>query len=550
MLRNRVRRPRQWLRITAACCILVIASAACSSSGSSRSSSGSSSGAASGGTLFVNSNFVKIASMDPQTVIFGPESAMFLGAMYSTLVTFDQASQSYAPSLASSWSFNSDATSLSLTLRTGPTFADGKPVTAANVVFTIDRFVNIKGPNSEFLPAGTTATASGQDNVTIKTPQPDPGLLASLSSPFLGILEASAVEAAGGVDNATAATGDKADATFFQSKSAGSGPYVPVSFSSTTKIELVARSDYWGPKPAFSHIIINNVPAQTQFLDVQRDTDEIDMDLTPMQAQSISPGSNAVTQLVPAANTFYLELNMAAATSPTTANTDIQQAIRYGLDYKSLLSIAGAGSAQAPGIVVQGVPGSLPLNEALTQDLAKAEADVAAAKQAGLSDPHFTLSYPSDFTSQGVNWQTLAEAIQASLGQIGINVTLSGSPLPVWLAAWNAGKLDASISQLPLEVPDPSSYIGFLPGGPYAVRANWNTGAAPSVSQLGNQALTEVNATQRSVYYQDLQRMLNTQGPLVSLFYPTFVVAHTSDLADVTYNPVYDGYELAIVRPK
>ena len=60
-----------------------------------------------------------------------------------------------------------------------------------------------------------------------------------------------------------------------------------------------------------------------------------------------------------------------------TSNKQWQNAVRYGLDYKSILSVAGPGAYQTPGIIPSMFLGALPQKEAVKQNLAKAKAALA-----------------------------------------------------------------------------------------------------------------------------------------------------------------------------
>src|SRR6202012_3788296 len=102
----------------------------------------------------------------------------------------------------------------------------------------------------------------------------------------LGIVNSKLVKAHGGSDAKNAAKADTAE-SFLNTTSAGSGPYTLKSYDVTSQVVLQANPSYWGPKPKFSTVIVRNVSAPAQLLDVQRGTNEIALDLSPSQAQSL-----------------------------------------------------------------------------------------------------------------------------------------------------------------------------------------------------------------------------------------------------------------------
>src|SRR5437763_1011554 len=117
-----------------------------------------------------------------------------------------------------------------------------------------------------------------------------------------------------------------------------------------------------------------------------------------------------------------------------TSNNNFKTAVRYALDYPSIVSVAGPGAIQAPGIIPSMFLGSLPQKDKVVRDLTKAKAALAAS---GVGGQSVTLEYPSDLTLNGVPFTTLAQKVQANLQAAGINVTLSGSPK--WLAGCDEG---------------------------------------------------------------------------------------------------------------
>ncbi len=171
--------------------------------------------------------------------------------------------------------------------------------------------------------------------------------------------------------------------------SEGSGPYTLTSFSLTTEVVLTANPHYWGPKPRYSKIIIRNVQASVQKLDVLKGESQIAVDLSPAQAQGMA-GVQIVNGASP--NVFFLFTNENKKISKVTSNPQFQQAIRYGINYPSLVQLAGKGALEAAGIIPSMFLGSLPLADAVQYNLAKAKAALA---KSGLGHPTVTLVYPT-----------------------------------------------------------------------------------------------------------------------------------------------------------
>ena len=95
----------------------------------------------------------------------------------------------------------------------------------------------------------------------------------------------------------------------------------------------------------------------------------------------------------------------------------------------------------------------------------------------GVGDQKVTLIYPSDLTINGVPFTSMAQKIQASLKEVGINVELSGSPTSNFLDDYRSGKAAFGLSLWGPDYPDPADYLVFTPGQLVGLRAGWPKGA-------------------------------------------------------------------------
>ena len=158
----------------------------------------------------VETSFV-LKTVDPARM-FEPTGLMIDHQLYDTLLTYKGSDVSKpVPDLATSFTASPDAKTYTFTLRKGVTFANGDPVTASDVVYSLTRTKNIQG-NPSFLMAGITATAPSASTVVLTSATPNTAIPAIVTNPALGIVDAKAVAADGGTDSAKAATADKAEA--------------------------------------------------------------------------------------------------------------------------------------------------------------------------------------------------------------------------------------------------------------------------------------------------------------------------------------------------
>lgn len=492
---------------------------------------GTSSTPAASKTLVVDKSFdMKTADPGREFEISG---SIVVKAMYDTLLTFKGSNVTKAlPWVASSYDGSSDARTFTFHLRHDVKFSDGTPLTSADVVFSFNRMKNIKG-NPSFLLAGITTSATDPYTVVLTSDAPNTAIPFIVPNPALGIVNSKVVTAHGGTDAANADKADTAE-SFLNQNSQGSGPYILQSFSTTSQVVMTANPKFWGTAPAYSKVVVRNVVAATQSLDVQKGVAQIALDLSPDQASSLGGGLQVQQSASP--NVFFLFTNANPAVSRVTSNKNFWDAVRYGLDYSGLVSLAGKGAIQAAGIIPSLFLGALPQSGGLTRDLTKAKAALAAS---GLSNPTVSLEYPSDITVNGLQFQPGAERLQANLKEVGITVNLSPAPVASSLANYRAGKEQMGYWLWGPDFPDPSDYLVFLPGRLVGLRAGWAAGADPAVEALGKQAETTVNDGTRGTLYQQIQTELDQHGPIIPLFQPGQVIAASSSVHNLTSNPTW-----------
>jgi peptide/nickel transport system substrate-binding protein len=494
-------------------------------------SPGASNKAAATGTLVVDTSFV-VQTIDPQRM-FEPTSQIAVKGMYDTLLTFRGGSTKPLPWVARSWKVSKDAKTITFNLRRDVRFSDGTPLTAADVVFSYRRTINLKGSPS-FLLAGVKVSAPNPYTVVLRSATPNPALLRIVPNPSLGIVNSKVVKANGGTDVVGADKKDKAE-PFLLGRSAGSGPYVLKSYSNKTQIILEANPRFWGPKPKFQTVVLRNMPAATQLLNVQRGENEVALDLSAQQATTLrGKGVRVVTNA--SANLFNIDINTDPKISPVASNKNIQTAIRYALDYASFVKLSGPGTVQAPGMIPTTFLGHLPPSARIKRNLVRARAEVA---KSGITDPKITMTYPSELTINGISFATLAQKTKANLADVGIEVTLVGKPVNAFLETYAAGKHEMSQSYWGPDYPDPNDYLVFTPGGLAANRVNWSAAKDPQLAALAKKAQRTVSDAQRAALFRQIGRLMNQRAPFFPLFQPAQAIVSSSNLTNATLGVIW-----------
>lgn len=484
-------------------------------------------GATESSAVVVDMSF-DVKTLDPARS-FEPTGTTVNHVMYQTLLTFNGGDVSKPVDELASYALSDHDKVMTLTMKAGMKFSDGTPITVDDAVFSLQRVEGIEG-NPSFLLQDVVIAKTSDTTMTLTSPAPNPTLAYILPNPALGIVNSKVVKENGG----TTDKNDKAEA-FLNKTSAGSGPYTLVSFDATSRIELKANSNYSGTKPAKERIILRNVIAETQSLNIQSGESQVALDLNPDQVKQLDKAAFNIESLA-SRTTIYMMLNQDPAVSKFTSNPKFATAVKLGLDYDKILALAGEGAKRPGGVVPSQFVGALPASEGNQFDLAAAQKSL---KESGYNGEKIIVHYANDVTISGILLQPFAETIQAQLKTVGINVVLAPAPEATELDSYRAGKEEVGIWSWGADYPDPQDYLVFLPGENLGNRAVWKKGVDADIDALSAKAETATGEQGRSDAYQELQKVLNARGPFISLFQPVANIVTTKSIKSFDSNVVW-----------
>lgn len=493
---------RQRLFVGMASISVLLAGAACSTSQPQANTANR--------TLIVEENY-NYDDLDPALGVYTTANIVNK-SVYDTLTVVNprDLSKPY-PSLATSWTVSPDATVTTFNLRHGVKFASGNPFTSADVVWSLTRLavVGVQSGQNYVIqdPGGNDIAVTAPDpfTVVLTSQTPNPSVAMQMTMMNADILDSVLVQQHGGTNDAKNNAED-----FLNAGSAGSGPYATTFVDRTSQIVLKANPNYWGPKPAYGTVILRNAPTPTQRFDVQDGQAQMAIDIASQDAASMPSSSVSVTS-APSADQLYLILNADPSVLPWTADQNFRDAVRYALDYKGLVSLAGKGTVQGTGFIPNGILGSLPLSAAPSQNVTLAKSDLAKVSPA---NPSFTLEYPTDVSLDGRALAPFAAKVQSDLKDIGITVTLQGEPQAIWGARFQAGKVQARIGYNNGDYPDPGAFVAInavVPGSD-TTQDNWNPGMDTALDALTTAALAATTPTTRDAAYQALVTAMDAKG--------------------------------------
>ncbi|MEU8255538.1 ABC transporter substrate-binding protein [Micromonospora inaquosa] len=530
--------PRRLLAGASALATLAVLSvSACSAGGSGGNANGTAK------TLTVNTSFV-LKTLDPGRV-YEATGLTAVHALYDTLLTFRGSDVSKpVPALAESYQGSPDAKTFTFKLRQGVTFADGSPLTADDVVFSLNRLKNIKGSPAVTV-SGLTVTKTDDSTVVVASATPDPNIPVVLSMPSTAVLNSKVAKEHGARDGADAAQGDTAQ-QYLDTNSVGSGPYLLKSYDPSSQVVLEANPKYWGTKPQFSRVVLRNMDVQTQKLTMQRaEAAEISLDISGKLLDGL-PGSLQTSGVQD--TVYFLFLNADPGVSAVTSNPKFNQALRAAIDYQGIAALYGKGAAPGAGLVAPAFPGALPAGEESKRDVARAK---ALLTEAGLTNPTVKFSYPA-ITYKGVDLGTVATKVQGDAAEAGIKLELNPQPLTTFLDEMRGGKSPLGLTPQSLNYPVADSLINNMaPGQATALRSGWTIERAdPAVVAAGKKVTETLDLAGRATAMQEWQRLMNASSPYLVLASNSSIVVATADLTGADYTAAGWQVDVAAVGRK
>ncbi len=451
------------------------------------------------------------SSLDPR-VGTDAASERIDGLLFDSLVRKDEHYR-MQPWLAVGWD-QPDAMTWVFHLRDGLRFADGRPLGAEDVAWTID---SMRDGSLQTSKGGAFASVAGVDVVDrltlrVRMKRADASLLFNLSDGVFGVVPRGA-----GKD--------------FGRAPVGSGAFRFVS-AETDKEVVVARNDgYWGNVAKLPRVRFAVVPdTVTVALELEKGSvdvasNELSLDLV----HALEGRAGLVTDAGESSRVMYLNFNCMRG---ALRDVRVRQAIAYAMDRPAIVGAVYRGRATlAETLLPQGHWAAAGL-VGYPHDVAKAVTLLdAAGLHAGKDGVRVRLEMK---TSQDETTRLLAEILQQQLGQAGIALTLRATEFGTFYGDVTAGRFEMYALNWVGSNEDPDIFR-------YAYGSDW---APPKGANRGHYASARVNAllaaaaattdeTARRASYVEVQKVLMDEVPSVVLWYPQNQVVHTARVMGV-----------------
>ncbi|HLP66449.1 MAG TPA: ABC transporter substrate-binding protein [Rhizobium sp.] len=439
------------------------------------------------------------------------------GQLYARLLRRNAASGELEPGLAESWEVSQDGTTYTLRLRDAQ-FSDGSPITAEDVVFSLNRIHD--GKQSAYpAPLGAMESVSASDpkTVVIKLKSAFAPFLGNLEIWNMGIVSKTDVEARG-------------EEKAFAGKPVTSGPYAVEEWKPNEKLVLKPNEHYWRkgyPKSRANVELREVASAETRAAMMKAGEAEVMRSVPWAQIDDMKTNGNIDVRLEPSTTIYVTLLNHKRE---PFSNLLARQAAAMAIDKKAMTAAVTRGYAKPANTTL---PGDIDFHDGdypgISHDPAKAKELLA---QSGMAGREVKILATSDATAQ-----QMALLIQAQWQAIGLKPMIVNVDSGAWWDATGKGDYDAAANWWYNETPDPDLAVRWAVCGSCGSNSYNTFYSNPKVDELVEQGTREVDVEKRAGIYHDIQRITTEEVAQIPLFYAPNPVAYAKSLGDIKLTP-------------
>lgn len=439
----------------------------------------------------------------------------------------------YEPRLAKSWKMAEDNMSITFYLHENAAWHDGAPLTAEDVVFTLQAVTNEKVDNyyrSEFAGlAGTNENGVSIDNDSLgvkaidehtvelrfDAPKDEKTILSSLNS-FMYILPKHLLES----DDLSAI-----NTSSFWAAPIGAGPFKYVKDVAGEELELAANEDYYLGAPDFKTFIIRVVPAASLTVGlINGEIDVIGAGSIPLADWEIVKSTpSLVATAVPGYSYQYMQFNL-SDDNPTFKNSEVRVAFDKAVNKKLIVDQLMAGQGQ---VAVGPMPHYHPYyNANLVGNSYSPENAKSELEAAGFD---FGRSYRLIVPQGNQVREQSALVIQQNLEEIGVKVSIETYDFPTLLSMMREGDFDLGLLGGGSNIDPAESAVIVKPGS----AQNYSLLTDNQWYALAQKGDSLIAFDERKTAFDEYQAALFEGQPYIWLYHQDNLWAHSARIVEI-----------------
>ena len=418
--------------------------------------------------------------------------------------------------LAEKWDVSKDGLTFTFQIRKGVLFDSGKPLTAEDVAFSLQRVVKLNltpgfiltqfGWNKENVDKMIRATGDYTMELVLPEVQATTFVLYCLSATVGCVVEKARVMA-------NEANGDLGNA-WLKTHSAGAGPYRLVDWQASDRI-ILETNPHSAVKPKIPRVVIRHIAdPSAQLLALQKGDVDMARDLGADQLKSVARNPDITVSKTGQLLQMYVGMNMG---SGPLAVPEVRQAIKWAIDYETIAKNITPGTYFVwQSFLPKGTPGAVD-DQPFQKNVGKAK---TLLLQGGVSGG---LTFTLDHFATSPHAE-IAQAIQADLKAIGITVNLQAGERKQVISKMRARQHQLALMTWFPDYLDPNSNAQAFCANPddsensklriLAWRCHFfDKGMTKAVEN----AAKELDAKTRTAIYAQMQADFQTKAPFAML---------------------------------
>ena len=428
------------------------------------------------------------------------------------LVSADKDGTGLVPGLAKSWAVSDDGLTYTFTLRDGLKFSDGKPLTGADVKFSLNKVMDPAAAYGfAFAPV---ASVEAPNDLTVKI---------TLKQPYTPILSALSLFSASVVEKAAY----EASPEKFGANPICAGPFKVDSYERGSQLVLVPNTYYWDkgedgkPLPYVDKVILRYMPdSNSRVLGLQNGDLDAALALPLNQAQAVKSSDGISLEVAPSYRLDYVYLNH---TAKPLDDKRIRLALNYATNHDALMKAVYFGYGEVPNSFMPKVNYWSANVTSLPYDLTKAEALV---KEAGYDGTPIKLMVD---TGNAASRQT-ATILQSTWKKIGLNVEIVEFDSGTAFGMTQKGDFQAYVSYITSDINDSDELATLEADGTGSTKSFFSNFNDPDVTKLLADARAEPDTTKRAALYEKIQSVVYNDGYSVPLNFLPYVNGYRTDV--------------------
>lgn len=433
-------------------------------------------------------------------------SEAVLRCVYTSLYDFDE-SLTLRPKLAKS-STVVDDTTWRIEIHDNVKFHDGSPLTAKDVVFSIERARNGER-TKKLLEMIVSIEEESDTSFLLHSKEPYPDFLAVFAKAEMSIVSQKVVSEQG----------------YDFTTPVGAGPFKLISREVGSRISLESFDEYFKEKAATRYldfeVIVTEQERTAAFLN-----GSVDMlfSVSAYDCDKLRVSQGVELLQSPSTKIEYLSLN---TQHEPLNDPKVRLAISYAINRDNITSAVYHGySVPASSTIPKGINGYV--ESPITYDPEKAR---ELLKEAGQEDGFsFTV-----ITIDTIRKNTL-EYIKLDLAAVGIELNYNLVTMKEAVELMNAGEHDSILVGWAFNS-DPNSVLPLIFGTGSGKTMNSSNYTNPIVDDLFIKARGEADSTKKTELYEEINRLITADSPVVVLQNPMVLAAAREDIKGTSINP-------------